>query len=121
MAAGGAVRGAALGTAVRAPKGIFRRGTPRGCATRPAFARAGSVALDPPTGAAPQSQPWGGAMNRTRALIGVPFVALLWVPLYARLRPEWLGIPCFYWYLFGWVGVTAAINAWVYYKARDPR
>ena len=51
-----------------------------------------------------------------RWMLGVPFVALLWVPLYARVRPAWLGIPFFYWYVFGWVGVTAAINAVVYRK-----
>ncbi|HWG37392.1 MAG TPA: DUF3311 domain-containing protein [Terriglobales bacterium] len=121
MAAGGAIRGAAVGTAVCAARAdAQRRFGDRGPPSRREQERvarrshAGSRAGKCP-------QPQGGAMNRTRALLGVPFVALMWVPLYARLRPEWLGIPFFYWYLFGWVGVTAAINAWVYSRARDPR
>jgi len=30
--------------------------------------------------------------------IVVPFVALLWVPLYNRIEPTLFGIPFFYWY-----------------------
>ncbi|MFL5827764.1 MAG: DUF3311 domain-containing protein [Thermoleophilaceae bacterium] len=51
----------------------------------------------------------------------VPFVALLWVPFYARETPKVWGIPFFYWYQFAWVIVTAALLAFVYVATRVPR
>src|SRR5262245_54737052 len=42
-------------------------------------------------------------------LLLIPFVALLWVPLYNRLDPKLFGIPFFYWYQFVWVILTSLI------------
>lgn len=47
-------------------------------------------------------------------LLLVPYVALLWVPWYARRTPELWGFPFFYWYLFLWVILTAALTGIVY-------
>jgi hypothetical protein len=59
--------------------------------------------------------------ERTRwwyALFAVPYVALLWVPFYARTDPVLFGIPFFYWYQFAWVILTATITAAVYRVTR---
>jgi Protein of unknown function (DUF3311) len=53
------------------------------------------------------------------ALLIVPFVGTLWVPFYDSLEPRLGGIPYFYWYQFGWIGVGAAINAVVYFATRS--
>lgn len=47
-------------------------------------------------------------------LLLVPFVALLWLPFYARRTPELLGFPFFYWYQLLWVVLGAAITGLVY-------
>lgn len=47
-------------------------------------------------------------------LLLLPYVALLWVPFYARPRPELWGFPFFYWYLFLWVILTAVLTGIVY-------
>ncbi|MGH9519409.1 MAG: DUF3311 domain-containing protein [Terriglobales bacterium] len=47
-------------------------------------------------------------------LLLLPYVALLWVPWYARRTPELWGFPFFYWYLFLWVILTAALTGIVY-------
>ena len=44
-------------------------------------------------------------------LLGVPFVALLWVSSYSRLTPAFIGIPFFYWYQLAWVIVSALFTA----------
>lgn len=42
----------------------------------------------------------------------VPVAALLWVPWYARERPELGGVPFFYWYQLAWVpGCTLGMLA----------
>lgn len=48
-------------------------------------------------------------------LLLVPFVFLLWVPLYARTTPELFGFPFFYWYQFAWVIASACITGFVYW------
>jgi hypothetical protein len=48
-------------------------------------------------------------------LLAPPYVALLWVPLYARTDPELFGFPFFYWYQFAWVPLTALLT-WVVYR-----
>ena len=53
------------------------------------------------------------------ALLAVPFVGLLWVPLYNRLEPAVAGFPYFYWYQFVWIGVSAGLTAIVYFATRD--
>jgi len=52
------------------------------------------------------------------SLLLAPFAGLLWVPFYNRVQPELAGIPYFYWYQFGWIGVSAAITAIVYFATR---
>jgi hypothetical protein len=49
-----------------------------------------------------------------RLLFLIPLVAMLWVPSYNRLAPEFAGIPFFYWYQLLWILVGAAIVALVY-------
>ncbi len=48
------------------------------------------------------------------ALLLIPFVALLWLPFYARRTPELFGFPFFYWYQFLWVFIGAGITGLVY-------
>jgi hypothetical protein len=47
-------------------------------------------------------------------LLLLPFVFLLWVPLYARRTPELAGIPFFVWYQFAWVILGSVITYTVY-------
>ena len=47
-------------------------------------------------------------------LLLLPFIGLLYPPLYSRLGPELWGIPFFIWYQFLWVFITVAITALVY-------
>jgi uncharacterized protein DUF3311 len=65
----------------------------------------------------------GGAENRdaTRRgskwwflLLLLPYVGLLYPPIYARLEPALWGIPFFIWYQFLWVFITVGITAFVY-------
>jgi hypothetical protein len=53
-------------------------------------------------------------------LLVVPFVGTLWVPFYNAVEPRLGGIPYFYWYQLGWVGIGAAITALVYFATREP-
>jgi hypothetical protein len=48
-------------------------------------------------------------------LLVLPFVGLLWVPIYADAKPELFGFPFFYWYQFAWVPVTALLT-WIVYR-----
>ncbi len=47
-------------------------------------------------------------------LLLLPFVGLLYPPIYAHLEPKLWGIPFFIWYQFLWVFITVAITAVVY-------
>ncbi len=47
-------------------------------------------------------------------LLLLPFIGLLYPPLYSRLEPELWGIPFFIWYQFLWVFITVGITALVY-------
>jgi uncharacterized membrane protein len=83
-----------------------------------------------PTGNEPTESPtrtWRvqGDSSTTRSrlwylLLAVSFVALLWVPFYARGEPELFGVPFFYWYQFAWVPNTAVLT-WLVYVATRPR
>lgn len=44
-----------------------------------------------------------------RLLLLLPFIGLLWVPIYNRQDPAILGFPFFYWYLFAWVPITSLL------------
>jgi len=46
----------------------------------------------------------------------VPFIGLLWVPLFNHERPMLFGFPFFYWYQFLWVPATALL-IWVVYQS----
>ena len=50
-------------------------------------------------------------------LLAIPFVGLLYPPLYAKHDPELFGFPIFYWYQLAWVPVTALLTFTVYKKA----
>jgi len=51
-------------------------------------------------------------------LLLLPFLALLYPPLYSHLNPRIFGIPFFYWYQAVWLGITAAITTFVYRRTR---
>ncbi len=38
-----------------------------------------------------------------RWLLLLPFVCLLWPPLYNRIEPALFGFPFFYWYQLAWI------------------
>ena len=48
----------------------------------------------------------------------LPFIGLLWPPLYAKTDPVLLGFPFFYWYQFAWVIVSAVLTGIVYLATR---
>ena len=48
-------------------------------------------------------------------LLLLPFIGLLWIPLYNFEEPYLLGLPFFYWYQFLWIPVTSFI-AWINYR-----
>jgi hypothetical protein len=66
----------------------------------------------------------GGAIMTSRSgrgwylLLILPFLGLLYPPLYAKHDPELFGFPFFYWYQLAWVPVAAIITALVYKKVR---
>jgi len=59
-------------------------------------------------------------MRRWYFLLLLPFIGLLYPPLYANETPELFGFPFFYWYQFAWVPV-AAILTWIVYRKTKPR
>ncbi|WP_171167113.1 DUF3311 domain-containing protein [Streptomyces sp. I05A-00742] len=50
--------------------------------------------------------------------LALPFGAMLWVDSYARLTPEFIGIPFFYWYQMLWVVVSTALTTVAYVIVR---
>ena len=46
-------------------------------------------------------------------LIVIPFT--MYVPLYNRVDPTFLGFPFFYWFQLAWIFVGAALTAVVYF------
>jgi hypothetical protein len=51
-------------------------------------------------------------------LLALPFLGLLYPPLYAHEDPKLLGFPFFYWYQLAWVPLAAALTWTVHKKAR---
>jgi hypothetical protein len=51
-------------------------------------------------------------------LLLIPFIGLLWVPIYAKLDPKLFGFPFFYWYQLAWVPISVAITYLVYTRTR---
>lgn len=54
-------------------------------------------------------------------LLLLPYLALLWPPLYVRAEPQVAGIPFFYWYQFIWIALSGAITGLVYLLTREHR
>lgn len=58
----------------------------------------------------------------TRVIAGlclvIPFVAMLWVGSYAKLTPEFIGIPFFYWYQMLWVFLSSGLTYIAYVLVR---
>jgi hypothetical protein len=50
-------------------------------------------------------------------LLLLPFIALLWVGLFNRAQPAFLGIPFFYVSMCLWILLTALMN-WVVHRGR---
>jgi hypothetical protein len=48
-------------------------------------------------------------------LLLLPFIGLLWVPLYNFREPALFGLPFFYWYQFAWIPLTILIT-WLLYR-----
>jgi Protein of unknown function (DUF3311) len=68
-------------------------------------------------GAAPRERIY--EMRRWYLLLAVPFLGLLYPPLYATEDPELFGFPFFYWYQFAWVPLTAGLTYFVYRMTRS--
>jgi hypothetical protein len=47
-------------------------------------------------------------------LLLLPYIGLLYPPIYSRLQPELWGFPFFIWYQFLWVFITVGITTIVY-------
>ena len=56
----------------------------------------------------------GPASTWWLVLLLLPFLGLLWVPMYNRIWPMLWGFPFFFWYQFLWVLLSAGITAVVY-------
>ncbi|NUR60776.1 MAG: DUF3311 domain-containing protein [Catenulispora sp.] len=48
----------------------------------------------------------------------VPFVAVLWVPIYDKDKPEVAGFPFFFWWQLLWVAITAGLMGLAYFLVR---
>jgi Protein of unknown function (DUF3311) len=58
------------------------------------------------------------APRRWYWLLLLPFLALLYPPLYAHDTPRIFGVPFFYWYQVVWLVITAGITTLVYRRSR---
>jgi len=61
-----------------------------------------------------QTTPPGKSRRGWRWLFLIPFVAVLWPPLYAGSTPTLAGFPFFYWYLILWIVLTGLLSALLY-------
>ncbi|MFI7703067.1 DUF3311 domain-containing protein [Nonomuraea sp. NPDC049480] len=68
-----------------------------------------------PTGGPPPALP---ARIAAGLCLVAPFVALLWVPSYAREGPVLAGMPFFYWYQLAWVPVSIILMIIAYLLLR---
>ncbi|WP_246161398.1 DUF3311 domain-containing protein [Segnochrobactrum spirostomi] len=53
------------------------------------------------------------------SLLILPYIGLLWVPLYDFREPTLFGFPFFYWYQIAWVPLTIVLIAIAYRSVRD--
>lgn len=51
-------------------------------------------------------------------LLALPYLALLYPPVYSHYEPTFLGFPFFYWYQFLWVILSALLTGIVYLALR---
>lgn len=51
-------------------------------------------------------------------LLLLPFIGLLFPPLYAFDEPRLFGMPFFYWYQFAWLFISAGVVSIVYRATR---
>jgi hypothetical protein len=58
-----------------------------------------------------ESTPWA---QLSKALLLLPFVALISVPIYNRVTPAVFGVPFFYWYQLLWIALSALAVGIVY-------
>lgn len=76
----------------------------------------------PPEATVPEPAGHRPVVTPTRVVAGVclviPFIAMLWVSSYARLTPELIGIPFFYWYQMAWVVISTALTFTAYRLVR---
>jgi hypothetical protein len=56
-----------------------------------------------------------GMMVAAGVLLALPVIALMWVPSYAKEKPELWGFPFFFWYQLLWVFLCSAAT-WSAYK-----
>jgi len=49
-------------------------------------------------------------------LLLIPFIVLLWPPLYNTYEPTFFDIPFFYWYQMLWIILTALLTIIVYFN-----
>jgi hypothetical protein len=63
------------------------------------------------------------ASNKTgwKLLLILPYLALCFPAIYARLTPTFMGFPFFYWYQFLLVILTSALLGLVYFQLKDPQ
>ena len=59
-----------------------------------------------------------GRHAKWQVLLILPFLGLLYPPLYATDSPELFGFPFFYWYQMAWVPVTVVITVFVYRRTK---
>jgi hypothetical protein len=50
----------------------------------------------------------------SKALLLLPFAALIFVPIYNRVTPAVFGVPFFYWYQLLWIGFSSLAVGIVY-------
>jgi hypothetical protein len=62
-----------------------------------------------------------GRHRRWQWLLVLPFVGLLYPPLYATRSPELFGFPFFYWYQLAWVPLAAVLTWFVYRRMHGGR
>ena len=48
----------------------------------------------------------------------LPFLAVLWVPIYDKDKPEVAGFPFFFWWQLLWVAITAGLMGLAYFLVR---
>ena len=54
-------------------------------------------------------------------LLLLPFIGLLWPPLYARVEPRLWGFPFFYWYQLLWVFIASGCTYLAYRLVHNAR